>query len=293
MKYAERKEMNESYKIACLGATNQEWIYLGFESLLNFDFAIAANCFKKIQDIRLINLVLDLEQEKKNGVNEDIIRGDIYSHIGKYKEAANLYIKGGAPGKAQEMYATLKMYAEALEIKAKYLQGGDNEFTDEILHQQAEWLAENKKFKEAGDLYMAIGKKKKAIEIYGEHNLLDSLIEVCRNLTKDDNAELISLCGHYFKKNHNYGYAAEAYLKLGDQKALVYMNVELKKWDEAFILSRENKQLSEYVHLQYAEQLILEDKFKEAQESYRKADRVDLSMKLLNKLIDNAVYEKR
>ena len=43
------------------------------------------------------------------------------------------------------------------------------------------------------------------------------------------------------------------------------MNVELKKWDEAFILSRENKQLSEYVHLKYAEHLILEDRFKEAQ----------------------------
>ena len=59
------------------------------------------------------------------------------------------------------------------------------------------------------------------------------------------------------------------------------------------ILSRENKQLSEYVHLKYGEHLILEDRFKEAQEYYRKADRVDLSMKLLDKLIDNAVYEKR
>ena len=58
------------------------------------------------------------------------------------------------------MYATLKMYAEALEIRAKYMQGGDNNFTDEILQNQAEWLEENKKFKEAGDLYIAIGKKK-------------------------------------------------------------------------------------------------------------------------------------
>ena len=293
MRYAEKKQMNEAYKVACLGATKQEWIFLGVESMLNFDFQIAANCFKKIEDIRLINLVLDLEQEKKNGVNDDIIRGDIYSNIGKYKKAANLYIKGGNPGKAQEMYATLKMYAEALEIRAKYLQDGDNAYTDEILNQQAEWLNENKKYKEAGNLYMAIGKKKKAIEIYGEHGLLDVLIEICRGLTKDENSDLINLCGYYFMKNRNYAYAAEAYLKLGDQKALVYMNVELQKWEEAFILSRENKQLSEYVHLKYAENLVLEDKFKEAQESYRKADRVDLSMKLLIKLIDNAVYEKR
>ena len=85
---------------------------------------------------------------------------------------------------------------------------------------------------------------KKAIEVYGEHNLLDILIDICRNLTKDEDAESIALCGHYFKKNKNYAYAAEAYLRLGDTKSIVYMNVELKKWDEAFILSRENKQLS-------------------------------------------------
>ncbi len=91
-----------------------------------------------------------------------------------------------------------------------------------------------------------------------------------------------------------YTYAAETYLRLGDTKSIVYINVELKKkWDEGLILSRENKQLSEYAHLKYAEHLIFEDRFKEAQEYYRKADRVASSMKLLDKLIDNAVYEKK
>ena len=293
MRYTERKQMDEAYKVACLGATTQEWIFLGVESMLNFNFAVAANCFKKLQDIRFINLILKFEQDKRDGVDENIIKGDIYAHIGKYKKAAELYIKGGNPGKAQEMYATLKMYTEALEIRAKYMQSGAEGFSDEILQQQADWLEQNKKYKEAGNLYMAIGKKKKAIEVYGEHNYLDCLIEICRDLTKDKDDELIRLCGHYFKKYHNYAFASEAYLKLGDTKALVYMNVDMKKWDEAFILSRENKQLNEYVHLKYAEMLIVDDKFKEAQESYRKADRVDLSMKLLNKLNDNAVYEKR
>ncbi len=113
------------------------------------------------------------------------------------------------------------------------------------------------------------------------------------NFTKDEDAETIALYGHYFKKNENYAYDAETYLRLGDTKSIVYMNFKLKKWDEAFILSRENKQLSEYVHLKYAEHLILEDRFKEALKYYRKADRINFSMKLLDKLIDNVVYKKR
>ena len=293
MRYVERKQMDEAYKVACLGATNQEWTFLGVESMLNFNFVVAANCFKKLQDIRFINLILKFEQDRKSGVDDNIIKGDIYAHIGKYKKASELYIKGGKPEKAQEMYSTLKMYTEAMEIRAKYMQSGGGGFTDEILQEQADWLENNKKYKEAGNLYMAIGKKRKAIEIYGEHNYLENLIEICRDLSKDTDAEMIRLCGHYFKKNHNYQYAQEAYLKLDDKKALVYMFVDLKKWDEAFTLSREVKQLNEYVHLKYAESLIVEDKFKEAQESYRQAGRIDLSIKLLSKLIDNSVYEKR
>ena len=293
LKYTERKQIKEAYKVACLGATKQEWIYLGIESMLNFDFQTAQNCFIKIQDIRLINLAIELEEQKINGIDDNIIRGIIYSNIGKYKKASDLFIRGGKPEKAQEMYATLKMYAQALEIRAKYIQGGDNTYSDEILCEQAEWLKQNKKFKEAADLYRAINKKKKAIQIYGENNLLEPLIDFCRELSNYEDNEAISLCGFYFKKNKNYAYAAEAYLKLGDNKSLVYMNVELGKWDDAFLLSNNNKSLQEYVDLKYAESLVLEDKFNEAQEYYRKANRVDLSMKLLNKLIDNAIFEKR
>jgi len=78
------------------------------------------------------------------------------------------------------MYSTLKKYAEAIEIKNKHLAGKDVAMTDVILSDQADWLLETGKFKDAADLYMAIGKKKKAIEIYGEKLFLDNLIEICR-----------------------------------------------------------------------------------------------------------------
>ena len=147
MRYVERKQMDEAYKVACLGATNQEWTFLGVESMLNFNFSVAANCFKKLQDIRFINLILKLEQDRRSGVDENIIKGDIYAHIGKYKKASELYIKGGKPEKAQEMYSTLKMYTEAMEIRTKYMNSGGGGFTDELLQEQADWLENNKKYK--------------------------------------------------------------------------------------------------------------------------------------------------
>jgi len=123
--------------------------------------------------------------------------------------------------------------------------------------------------------------------------MLDKLIELCRGLIKEDGGELISLCGQYFKQHKHYEYASEAYLKLGDSKALVLMNLDLGQYDKAFILAQNDQKLLEYTYLMYAHHLVKEDKFHEAQEAYKNGGRVDLSIRLLEKLIDNAVYEKR
>jgi len=180
MKYVEKKNFAEAYKVGCLGATSEEWLFLGFEALLNFDLVVAVNCFKKYGDIRYINLVFKIENDLKEKITKDCIIGEILSYQGKYNEAAQSYIKGGSPEKALEMYSTLKKYAEAIEIKNKHLAGKDVAMTDAILSDQADWLLETGKFKDAAGLYMAIGKKKKAIDIYGEKLFLDNLIEICR-----------------------------------------------------------------------------------------------------------------
>lgn len=112
-------------------------------------------------------------------------------------------------------------------------------------------------------------------------------------MNKSDHTDLITLCSYYFKKNNHHAYAKEAFLKLGDLKGLILMHIELKSWNEAFSLAGQNNNLLQFVHLQYAGFLITEDKFEGAQDSYKKAGRVDLSMKMLENLIDNAICEKR
>ena len=294
MRYCDKKDFGNSYKVACLGATREEWTHLGFEALLNFDFVVALNCFKKIQDMRLINLALKIELDKNDkSLSEEALKGDILCNMGKFEKASDMYIKGGNPDKAVEMYTLLRRFAEAMEIKKKHMTGKNSSMSDDLLIKQADWLYENAKYIEAADLYWILNRKKKAIEVYGEKGMLDKLIDICRGLNKDDASDLISLIGHYFKKSKHYQYASEAYLKLGDQKALVILNIELGRWDQALILAQQTKNLLEYCYLQYAEHLILQDKFKEAQDAYKKADRTDLSIKLLERLIDNAVYEKR
>ena len=61
--------------------------------------------------------------------------------------------------------------------------------------------------------------------------MLNRLIELGRNLNKAD-TEPLKLCAIYLKELQQYTYAAEMYLKMGDQKELVQLYVDSQQWDE-------------------------------------------------------------
>ena len=190
MMYIEKKNFAEAYRVACLGATSHEWQHLGFEALLNFDLVVAVNCFKKYGDIRYINLVFKIEEDMKSGVNKDVITAEILCFKGNFTEASQSFIKGGAPDKAMEMYSTLKNYSEAIHIQTQHFP--NQPIPVELLSEQADYLFETGKYKESADLFMAINKKKKAIEIYGEKQYLDNLIDICRYLNININLDLLT-----------------------------------------------------------------------------------------------------
>ena len=65
-------------------------------------------------------------------------------------------------------------------------------------------------------------------------------MEVCKNLDKSKNKTDIELCAKYFRAARHHTFAKQAYLMLGDIKALMALHVELHKWDEAQMLARQN-----------------------------------------------------
>ena len=80
---------------------------------------------------------------------------------------------------------------------------------------------------------------------------------------------------------------------MGDLKAFIFFHVECEKWDEAFMLSKQNPEMESMIYLPYADWLSTHDKFDEAQEAYKKAGRPDLSLKIIEFLTQNAITEKR
>lgn len=91
----------------------------------------------------------------------------------------------------------------------------------------------------------------------------------------------------------HHTFAKQAYLRLGDIKGLMGLHVELNKWEEATMLAKQNPDLESMIHLPYADWLSANDRFDEAQEAYKKANRPDLSLRIVEFLTNNAIVEKR
>jgi intraflagellar transport protein 122 len=51
------------------------------------------------------------------------------------------------------------------------------------------------------------------------------------------------MCAKHFKKAGHHTFAKQAYLRLGDLKNLMYLHIECQKWDEAFMLAKQNPEM--------------------------------------------------
>lgn len=118
-------------------------------------------------------------------------------------------------------------------------------------------------------------------------------MDVCKNLDRQKHQNEIELCARYFKAQGHHTFAKQAYLRLGDLKALMNLHVECEKWDEAFMLAKQNPEMESIIYLPYADWLSTADRFDEAQEAYKKANRPDLSLRIIEFLTKNAITEKR
>lgn len=80
---------------------------------------------------------------------------------------------------------------------------------------------------------------------------------------------------------------------MGDMKSLMLLHIEMEKWEEAFLLGKQNRELLELAKLPYANFLLKNDKYEDAIRAFKKINRQDLTANLLKSLSTNAVQQRR
>lgn len=300
LKFVECKAFPRAYQIGCLGVTEQDWEYLGFEAIVEKQFEIAKKAFTKLKDLKYIDLVNNAERQSNAGESDAVIRAEILAYQGNYNEAANILMKANNYKRAMELYVELDDWDRVNEIIARTkVNGGEDSksrapsISKELIKMQADSAKRNGNYKLASELYVKGGYTKEAIDVCGEHGMLDAINKICKELDKQKDEDLIRICVKHFVAKGSYGYAKEGYLRLADMKGLVELCVAFKKWNEGLYLVKQNPVLNDVFYVPYAEYLTTLGKYDQAQECYKRASRLDLTLKILGSLAGNAVMEKR
>lgn len=310
-RYIEKKDFETAYKVACLGVTEADWRLLALDALQSLRFDIARKAFIRIRDMRYIDLLNRITQqyESKQSLTleeEQLVTAQVLAFQGKYSEAAQLFGRSRNPNLAMEMYTELRKWDEAKhwaqqgeKQSAKPGAGVgavsekvDSSIAQRLILTQAALSEEEGELKAAGEMFLTAGQHRKAAEMFIKIGALDNLIEVVRQVPATE-TQLLQMSIKAFRQHMHHAFAKEAIIKVGDIGQLISLHMESHHWEEAFRLSQQHPEFAPQIYLPFAEFLAFNDKFDEALDAYKKANRPDLSLHLIEKLTHNAVVERR
>eukprot|EP01028_Stygiella_incarcerata_P008814 TRINITY_DN3952_c0_g1_i1.p1 TRINITY_DN3952_c0_g1~~TRINITY_DN3952_c0_g1_i1.p1 ORF type:complete len:1238 (-),score=308.25 TRINITY_DN3952_c0_g1_i1:116-3280(-) len=295
-KFLERKDVERAYEIACLGVTDEDWMALGVASLHSMQLEVAKKAFLRVRDIRFIELTHRIDRERRLAAktgqekrNLDIfLRGEVYAQLGKYDDAAKMFVKSGRVDQAMEMFTMMHMWNQA----QKYAALLENVDMKTVMLKQAAAAERSGDIKEAASIYAKVGETLKGIELFGTNNYLDELIGVVRSLGAHEKVPLERSL-EYFREKRHHLYAVETAQKLDNPRIMMDIHVEFHKWQEGITMLDIHPDLADHFWLPYAQWLILQDRFDEAREAFVKANRPREAIKIVEQLVHNAVTEER
>lgn len=294
----EQGDLVSAQSLACLGATEANWKHLGMRALRQGQLSVAKNAFERLKDIRYLSFIENLQRDNEGGDSiagigklDYVNEAELMAYEGQFNEAAKIYSRNGRPDEATRIFTDLRMWEEA---KTFAQAAGQN--IRELNEKQAQWMKEIKDWKGAASLHSNLGQVYDAVKIVidsQDEGWEDYLLQLIRGASADQQ-EAFNAAGEAFSTAGRYDFAREAFEKGGNISRLLNVYAHSKMWDEALKLKEETGgDFDKEALLPFAEWLVAQDRHEEAMAAYRKADRTDLSHKVLADLTSNAISENR
>jgi intraflagellar transport protein 172 len=191
-----------------------------------------------------------------------------FEEEGKYKEAEWLYIMAGEHDIAISMFKSLKQYDNMLRLVNKYRPDFIKKTNDMV----AQYLEQDKNFKQAEHHYIESGNWKSCVEMYRSHNMWEEALRVAKqNGSKSEINEIAKKWVINMPKDQ----AIKMLLSMGLGDAAIDILCDSKEYEAAFKLADQHARYKlPDVHFKYAMDCEDEKRYQEAEEHYIKANLV-------------------
>ena len=217
---------------------------------------------------------------KKEILELYIKQGQVFEGEKCYKEAEQLFTTVRKPEYAIKMYQKAQMWDQVVRLVSKYKKDKLQKVHLEIAKQ----FEDAGKYEKAEYHYIESGYWNYAVEMYENKKMWEDCIRVCKsNATDRETVEIAK------KWNKDLGEEQfiEMLKRMNLTDALIEYLADLKQFDEAFDIAKKNsKHKIPDVHLKYAFQLEEEKKYKEAEEHFIHAGKLDEALTMYTELGD-------
>ncbi|XP_065214169.1 intraflagellar transport protein 122 homolog [Planococcus citri] len=282
----ERNLFEDAFMIASLGVTENDWRSLAQAALEKLDLNIAIKAYSRIKDLQCLDLIYEFLASKDQ--NREAFMGDILAYEGKFKEAGKMYQKAGCSHKALSMYTDMRMF----DLAQEFVKSESNSDRKTLIRKKAEWAKNVNEPKAAAEMYLSAGDIAKAVDIAVENRWIDTLIDLGKKLDQSE-TEPLKKIADCLSKLDKPEYAIAIYNKLKDIPSVVQLHISMKNWSAAFTLVERNPEYENMLYIPYAQWLVENDNFVEAQKAFHKAGKPERATKVLEILIENAIDEGR
>eukprot|EP00003_Mantamonas_plastica_P015802 TRINITY_DN2657_c1_g2_i19.p1 TRINITY_DN2657_c1_g2~~TRINITY_DN2657_c1_g2_i19.p1 ORF type:complete len:1260 (+),score=465.50 TRINITY_DN2657_c1_g2_i19:139-3918(+) len=214
-------------------------------AILNRQFKVAEAILLengKIEDA--MRMYLDLNRwddcialaESKNHPSVDRLRKDYFSHLlqtgqeekagqlkereGDYKQAVILYLKGGLPGRAAQLFNQQNMGSYEHDLQEKI----------------ADHLFRAGLFEKAGDFFAEMHDNERALDAYKRGNVFKRAIELCRNVYPNEVVVLEEQYGDYLVANKQLESAINHFMEAGKYIKAIEAAIEARMLNKAAAL---------------------------------------------------------
>jgi len=186
---------------------------------------------------------------------------------GDYKAAEKMYLAAGEPDLAINMYKKAKMFDHMIRLVMKFRV----DLLKDTHHHLAQSLEWEGNLKQAEHHYIEAGEWSYAVDMYRAHELWDESLRVAKaNGTKKELGEVAIKIAENMGADRGTNFL----IKNGLIDAAIDFEANQDKFDEAFKLAENHARYKlPDVHLKYALHLEDDNRFKEAEEEFIKANK--------------------